>query len=161
MSASSRRPVAAARRLVLASSATPLGHLWQLAYRGASRLAAARIARRYGATVYLRGAAARGHVVPGLSDIDLVAIAPPGTALPAPPVVLQLGGLVQADIYRADELRAIAGSTFTTFGLETGGAAYAGARVLDDPTGFLDVRAFRRTRPPGGASRGHTARCRP
>jgi hypothetical protein len=130
--------VAAGRRLVLASSATPLGRVWRLGYRLAGRLAATRLARRYGATVYLRGAAAGGHIVPGLSDIDLIAVAPAGATLPQPPVVRMLGGLVQADVYRADELDAVAGASFTRFGLGSFGAAYTGRHVLDDPSGLLD-----------------------
>ena len=129
---------AAGRKLVLATSATPLGRIWRSGYRAVGRLAAASIARRYDATVYVRSAGARGRIVPGLSDIDLVAIARAGATLPHPPVMRLLGGLVQADLYRADDLDAIAGSTFTTFGLGTEAAAYAGPRVLDDPTGLLD-----------------------
>ena len=98
----------------------------------------------------MRGAGARGRIVPGLSDIDLIAVTRAGATLPHPPVIRLLGGLVQADLYRADELDAIAGSTFTTFGLGTEAAAYAGPGVLDDPAGVdrpgvpADVTTWRR-----------------
>ena len=96
---------AAGRKLVLATSATPLGRIWRSGYRAVGRLAAASIARRYDATVYVRSAGARGRIVPGLSDIDLVAIARAGATLPHPPVMRLLGGLVQADLYDSTWLR--------------------------------------------------------
>jgi hypothetical protein len=107
-------------------------------YELAGRLVAWRIGRRYDAAVYVRGAAAAGRVVPGLSDIDLIAVAPSGAHLPDPPVVSRLGGLVQADLYRADELGLLLGSTYATFGIDTHEAAYHGKSVPADPAGLLE-----------------------
>lgn len=123
---------------MLATASTPLGRVWQLAYEVVARLVAGRLARHYRAAVVLRGSGAEGRFVPGLSDIDLLVVAPAGVHLPDPPRERRLGGLVQADIYRGDDLAAVAGSTTTTFGLGTFGSAYYGARVPQDPTGLLE-----------------------
>jgi len=133
-----RRALSGARRFVLATSATPLRHLWLLGYAVTGRVVGRQLARRYGATVYLRGAGAGGAFQPGLSDIDLLAVAAPTALLPEPPRERHLGGLVQVDIYRAADLAAIVPSTSTTFGLGTFATAYHGEGSPRDPTGLLD-----------------------
>src|SRR4029077_15138349 len=114
-------------------------------------------ARRYRATVVVRGAGAGARVVPGLSDIDLLAIAPPSVTLPEVRRVTWFGGMVQADIYRSDDLAVILGSTASTFGLESFGSAYNGPRPPRDPTGLLDRPGI----PPQPAGWRHLAGRRP
>jgi hypothetical protein len=62
------------RRAVIASSRGPAAGVWRLAYRLAARMAAAFLRRGEEAGVYLRSGLARGHLVAGISDIDLSVI---------------------------------------------------------------------------------------
>ncbi len=67
------------RRIVLRTGATPLRSVWVFAYRVTARSIAAALSRACpGAAVYLKGSLAVGRSIPGLSDIDLVVVAPPG-----------------------------------------------------------------------------------
>ena len=65
------------QRLVLRSADTPLRAVWALAYRVVARVGAAYFARGIpDASVYLRGGAAGEDLLPGMSDIDLMLVAP-------------------------------------------------------------------------------------
>ena len=67
------------QRLVLRSAATPLRHVWAIAYAVLARVAGALLTRGVpGASVYLRAGAAGNELRPGMSDIDLALDVVPG-----------------------------------------------------------------------------------
>ena len=135
----SRRATELVRRFVLATSATPLGHVWSLGYSAIATLVSrADFAARYDGSVFLRGSLGKGRIVPGLSDIDLVVLTRVGAAVPASTTIQRFGSLVQAEIARPTDLDAIEDATNTTFGLATGAAAYHGRRVPADPVSLLN-----------------------
>jgi hypothetical protein len=82
-------------------------------------------------TVYRRGSFARGDVVPGLSDVDLVMVGERGPS--ADPVATAerrwgrvtralpgLGRRISIDLYEASELRKLSAGSMLTFGLPPG-----------------------------------------
>jgi Nucleotidyltransferase domain len=71
------RPVELVHRAMLRSARGPLRALWQLAYEGAVRWIAACLRwRARDVAVYAVGSLGRGEPVYGLSDLDLVVVAP-------------------------------------------------------------------------------------
>ncbi|HEY1358456.1 MAG TPA: hypothetical protein VGF21_09135 [Thermoleophilaceae bacterium] len=101
------------------------------AYRALAESAAAYLRRGTGAHVYARGSLARAEVVPGLSDLDLVAVLPDGSDRPELALALLsmrrrvvaerfpvLARLVSTAVYSESELRSAAGSNVWTWALE-------------------------------------------
>lgn len=132
----------AIQRLVLRSAATPLRRLWPPLYQVATRLGAALLARGVrGGAVYVRGGAAGGELLPGMSDVDLALVVPAGAerarrrweALRA-----RVPGLDRVLdwplIFDRDDLTGLAGSCALTYGLGDGcdRAAYFGERPTLD-----------------------------
>jgi hypothetical protein len=75
----SGRLTSLARRIALRTGRTPLRPLWDFGYRFTARAIASALADACpGAAVYLKGSVADGQAIPGLSDIDLIVVAPPG-----------------------------------------------------------------------------------
>jgi hypothetical protein len=135
-----RGPARIAATIVLRTAHGPLGRLWMALHRGLIAALARYLGRQSGAAVYLRGSFADGDAVPGLSDIDLIVVAPDREraerrwARPAP----LLGPLVNVKAYGAAELPAVAAHTvFTSPGPIFGEARHFSLRTrpgLEGPT---------------------------
>lgn len=141
------------QRLLLATSGTPLRHVWALGYRVAAQLVAALLVRgQPGAAVYARSGYARSELLPGLSDIDLALVL--ATDEQADRVRrrwlrwqpwLGAAGLVDTPfMFSEPELRAISGRSALTFP----GAAFGGRHARQDVQRTL-VRPELEDAPPG------------
>jgi len=128
------------QRLVLRSVETPLRRLWVAGYRLVARIGAAYFARGIpDATVYLRGGAAGGDVLPGMSDIDLALVAPHGVERARrrwDRLLLRFPSLDRLIdrpyILDSGEMEAISAGCALTHGLADGGAMYFGERPSVD-----------------------------
>jgi hypothetical protein len=140
------------QRLVLATSRTPLRHVWALAYRGVAHGVAMLLTRgEPGAAAYTRASFGGSEFTPGLSDIDLAIVL--ATDEQADRVrgrwqrldrALPVRGLVDLPlIYGQAELRALVGRSALTYD----GAAFGGPRATRDA-----VRTLQRPELDGGKS---------
>jgi hypothetical protein len=138
----------AARRLMLRTGVGPMGPMWRLTYRLFARAIGAYLRRgSHDCSVYALGGVTGPEVVYGVSDIDLVVIAPGSPAQPgrARAAILarweRLGGtlpplrsLVHVSVYEMpDLLRGMAGSPSLGFG---GSPRVALEDALHQPSSF-------------------------
>lgn len=136
-------------RFMLQTTRGPLGAVWAAAHRIVMRGVAVYIRRRHrDAAVYVKGTFASGEAVHGISDIDVIVVAPgergfPGKARSAIRErwrrlcrgVPLLGVLLRHFwVYEEEDLRESASAPCLLYG----GAAFLGARPLADPMGLLD-----------------------
>ena len=130
----------AARRLVLR-----FGGGASFAYALVARVAAVWLRMRTRGTVFVSGGVGRGEVLPGVSDIDLVVVAPGARTRPG-----ALSGLVQVEGHDPADLRTSLEATALTYGLRDGTAVRphdAGAgrlRMLESPGLYGPMDRWRR-----------------
>lgn len=139
------------QRFVLRTQGSGLRQIWKALYAGIAHGIALWMGRE-GATIFLAGSLARGEPIYGLSDIDLVAVAPDQTARErlvrsaeqmyrAVPMLRRLAAHVW--LYDRMELEAVASSPFPTYGLDGGLAAFNGREAIPDPMGLLERPGLR------------------
>jgi hypothetical protein len=138
------------QRIVLATSRTPLRHLWALAYRVVAHGAGFLLTRgEPGAAVYTRASLGGREFTPGLSDIDLAIVLASDEQADRVRArwhrldgALPLGGLVDLPlIYGQAELAALAGRSALTYD----GVAFGGPRATRDA-----IRTLQRPELDGG-----------
>lgn len=148
-----------AQRVVLRTSDGPLRPVWIGAFeRLIRRLAREVTAGETAVTAYVRGGFGAGDVVPGLSDVDMIAVAaehPDGPRRAHDRIRARydrlrgrfpLAGRVLGHFFVFEErdLGAAAGPSALTFGLDEGGdssqdrGAYLGPAPVEDEIGFLE-----------------------
>ena len=139
-----------AQRLVLATSRTPLRHVWPLAYRAVAHAVGMVLSRGApGAAVYTRASIGGSEFLPGLSDVDLALVLATDAQADRARArwkrldrVLSAGGLVDLPlIYGQAELAALAGRSVLTYD----GVAFGGPRATRDA-----VRTLQRPELDGG-----------
>jgi len=133
------------QRFVLRTRTSPLRHVYRALY-GAVAGAAAAWMGRGGSTVYLTGSLANGEPLYGLSDIDLIGVAPAGGRAQLArsvermhrvvPLLARLAGDVY--VYDQPEFAAAISSPFLTYGLGGGRAAFTGGHAAHDPAALLE-----------------------
>lgn len=111
------------RAAVLASSRGPAVPAWIALHAVLARIIAAWLRAGTATTVYVRGSVARGDVVPGLSDVDLVALVDDAGARALLEVRRGRLGVVarhvSLGVYTRRELAAATASSVLTHGLDT------------------------------------------
>jgi hypothetical protein len=136
---------------VLRSAETPLRGVWVLGYRVVARLSAAFFTRGIpDPSVYLRGGAAGNELVPGMSDIDLVVVAPHGIERARrrwDALLLRFEWvdrlIDRPHTFDTGELAAVSSGCALTYGLDDGEAMYFGARPSVDWIRTLEAPGLR------------------
>jgi GT2 family glycosyltransferase len=142
-----RKRELAVQRFMLRTRASPWRHVWRALYAGVARGAALWLGREGGAAIYLKGSLAHGEPVYGLSDVDLVCVAPDRRGSEelarraermhrSVPLLRRLVSDVW--IYERGQLGAATSRPYPTYELESGRAAFVGPDVLHDPMGLLE-----------------------
>ena len=150
------------RAVVLASSRGPGGDLWLAAHRLAARALAWWLRLGTSASVFLHGSFANDDAVPGLSDVDLVAVIEDGPRSDLELSVLALrrrrlgivGRHLGVDLYTRAELEAVDRTTVLDVGREAFTSADPRTRAVYLAPGAPADEAWLRVRPPLGGPRG-------
>ncbi len=135
----------AVQRLVLRTSRSPLRHLWRGVYAIVAHGVAILVTPR-GGTAYVAGSVAAGEPVYGLSDIDLVVVAPDalgarsaarrGSLVRGLPVLRRL--IPHLWTYSERELRSVTTTSGLLHGVAEGRAVFLGPDAPGDTMGLLD-----------------------